>query len=176
MNDPFLLSKTVIKGTHSVVWLGGQPAGSNQQLFIITKAGSGVQGELCFSASVFLAQWGQNCGAKGDPWKPTSWVCHKWLLHALLMTSRQCFLVTMRGGAGHVPLQTLPIVPPCGSFAGDPELQFLLLAGLLIWALTQVWASLQAWGNHLSPPDPPRTIFPRTVTQLRTRVKEGDWK
>lgn len=54
LNDPFLLSKTVIKGATTWPigpWLGGQPAGGHQQAFRNHKGKTGgAKGELCVSA------------------------------------------------------------------------------------------------------------------------------
>lgn len=201
---PFLLSKTIIKGTchrgpvgHG---LGGSQLAVTRRLFIITKVGSGVQwGAMLFCFQVFLARWGQNCRAKGEPWKSTSQVCHRWLSHSLLMTSRWYFPVTVEEMEAAVLLQTLPTVLTgerdstlplrwwpmedgvwrllCRwSWAAvQPRAWYLHLVGFLIWGTYPGQGPLQCREKkHFSSLKPTRPdSLSQNLTKLRTLGKYG---
>lgn len=98
MNDPSLLSKTVMKGTHHRAQHGvaqGQPAVCTRRLFIITQGESGAQGgAVLFCFGFFLEQWGQNCKGQERTLKTHFMGLSQMTLKWSVQTSRQCFLVT----------------------------------------------------------------------------------
>lgn len=67
---PFFFPRLSLKAhttEASGAWLGGQPAGSNQQALQSQRREVGHKGELCLSAFKALVCWEQNRRTKGEP-------------------------------------------------------------------------------------------------------------
>lgn len=142
MNGPFLLSKTVIKGTHHRAQRGvaggaGQPAGRNQQALHNHKGRKwGAKGSCAFLLSSLPSTVGPELQAQGRTMKTHFIGLSKTTLsYALLLTPSRCFPKTAEEvGAmcccrpchclpAHTPAWMTPLWVPCSGPSGcDPEL------------------------------------------------------
>lgn len=116
LNDPFLLSKTAMKGTHPMAQRARAPGVSQLAVtgkrFIITKAKSGVpRGSCACLLSSLPNTVGPEVQAQGRRRQPSFWVCPK---DSFIGSAHDFRLTRSRdsggGGTCVLPLQTLRAV------------------------------------------------------------------